>query len=167
MPPAPDELTWIATLGERFEVDIPPYAASAFEELSAQIYDGLPFAAIGEQAPLPSREAPPAEPVAPAKRQRQAKVSGLRLITYRPLFSGPAVERVPELQFQRPEPVLAIAYEDARAREIENDAKVEVSSNDTSAVLRARVSRKLPKGTVRAAEEHVRGLAHDVEVKPA
>jgi NADH dehydrogenase/NADH:ubiquinone oxidoreductase subunit G len=167
LPPASDELAWIARLGERFEVDIPPYAASAFEELSAQIYDRLPFAAIGEQAPLPSRSAPPAEPAAPAKRQRQAKVSGLRLVTYRPLFSGPAVERVPELQFQRPAPELELSQEDARSRGIENDAEVEVSSNGSSARLRARVSRKLPKGTVRAAEEHVRGLAHDVEVKPA
>jgi predicted molibdopterin-dependent oxidoreductase YjgC len=167
LPPASDELAWIARLGERFEVDIPPYAASAFEELSAQIYDRLPFAAIGEQAPLPSRSAPPAEPAAPAKRQRQAKVSGLRLVTYRPLFSGPAVERVPELQFQRPAPELELSQEDARSRGIENDAEVEVSSNGSSARLRARVSRELPKGTVRAAEEHVRGLAHDVEVKPA
>jgi hypothetical protein len=42
-----------------------------------------------------------------------------------------------------------------------------VSSNGTSARLRARVSRTLPKGTVRAAEEHERGLLHDVEVTRA
>jgi anaerobic selenocysteine-containing dehydrogenase len=74
---------------------------------------------------------------------------------------------VTELQFQRPAPELELSQEDARSRGIENDAEVEVSSNGSSARLRARVSRKLPKGTVRAAEEHVRGLAHDVEVKPA
>ncbi len=166
LPPAPDELAWIAKLGERFGVDIPPYASSVFEELSALIYDGLAFSAIGEQAPLPSRSAT-GEPVKPPKRQARERVSGLRLVTYRSLFSGPAVERVPELQFQRPEPVVEIAYEDARSRGIEPDAAVEVSSNGTSVRLRARVSRKLPKGTVRAAEEHVRGLPHDVEVKKA
>ena len=167
MPPAPDELAWIAKLGERFEVGIPPYAASAFEELSAQIYDGLPFAAIGEQAPLPSRAAPTGEPAAPVKKPKQAKVSGLKLVTYRPLFSGPAVERVPELQFQRPAPELELSQDDARSRGIENGAEIEASSNGTSVRLRARVSRKLAKGTVRAAEEHVRGLLHDVEVNPA
>jgi predicted molibdopterin-dependent oxidoreductase YjgC len=166
MPSAPDELAWIAKLGERFDVDIPPYAASVFEELSALIYDGLPFAAIGEQAPLPSREAP-TETAAPPKRQARDKVSGLRLVTYRPLFSGPAVERVPELQFQRPAAVIELSQADAQARGIEPNAEVEVTSNGTSSRLRARVSRTLAKGTVRAAEEHVRGLLHDVEVKRA
>src|SRR5439155_18376244 len=88
LPPAPDELEWIAKLGERFGVDISPYAASVFEELSALIYDALPFAAIGEQAPLPSRE-PTGEVVAAPKRAVRERVSGLRLVTYRPLFSGP------------------------------------------------------------------------------
>jgi NADH dehydrogenase/NADH:ubiquinone oxidoreductase subunit G len=164
LPPAPDELAWIAKLGERFGVDISPYTASVFDELSALIYDALPFAAIGEQAPLPSRE-PTAEPVpAPKRPTRRERVSGLRLVTYRPLFSGAAVERVPELQFQRPPAVLELSQADARSRGIEPDAEVEVTSNGTSARLRARVSRTLPKGTVRAAEEHVRGLPHDVEV---
>ncbi len=166
LPPAPDELAWIAKLGERFGVEISPYATSVFEELAQLIYDGLPFAAIGEQAPLPSRE-PPAEPAAAPKRRAREKVSGLRLVTYRPLFSGPAVERVPELRFQRPEPVLELSQADARSRGIEHDDEVEVRSNGTSARLRARVARANPKGTVRAAEEHVRGLLHDVEVTRA
>jgi len=166
LPPAPDELAWIAKLGERFGVEISPHATSVFEELAQLIYDGLPFAAIGEQAPLPSRE-PSAEPVAAPKRRAREKVSGLKLVTYRPLFSGPAVERVPELRFQRPEPVLELSQADARSRGIEHDDEVEVRSNGTSARLRARVARANPKGTVRAAEEHVRGLLHDVEVTRA
>jgi NADH dehydrogenase/NADH:ubiquinone oxidoreductase subunit G len=163
LPPAPDELAWIAKLGERFGVDISPYASSVFDELSALIYDGLAFAAIGEQAPLPSRAAT-GEPLTAPKPQKRKRVSGLKLVTYRPLFSGPAVERVPELQFQRPEPVLELSHADARSRGIEADDELEVRSNGSSARLRARLSRELPKGTVRAAEEHARGLAWDVEV---
>ena len=117
-------------------------------------------------------------PGAVKEPQKQTAGGGpLRLVRYRSLFSGPAIERVEELQFQRPEPVIdvspqdasirGIATEDARSRGIESDAAVDVSSNETSVRLRARVSRKLPKGTVRAAEEHVRGLPHDVEVKKA
>jgi NADH-quinone oxidoreductase subunit G len=166
LPPAPDELAWIAKLAERFGVGVSPYAASVFEELSALIYDGLSFAAIGEQAPLPSRE-PSGEQLAAPKRPRRGRVSGLRLATYRPLFSGPAVERVPELQFQRPGAVLDIAFEDARKRGIEQGDEVDVRSNGTEARLRARVSRTVAKGTVRAAEEHVHGLTHDVEVSKA
>jgi NADH-quinone oxidoreductase subunit G len=162
LPPGPDELAWIAKLAERFHVELSPYTSAVFGELSDRIYDGLPFGAIGEQAPLPAREAGP--DVVSDSKAASPKPKGLRLVAYRPLFSGPSVERVPELQFQRPEPVLEIAFEDARSRGIENDAEVEVRSNGTSARLRARVSRALPKGTVRAADEHVRGLLHDVEV---
>jgi NADH-quinone oxidoreductase subunit G len=165
LPPGPDDLAWIAKLAERFDVEISPYTSAVFEELSGRIYDGLPFAAIGEQAPLPAREASSERMADSAERSPEPK--GLRLVAYRPLFSGPAVERVPELHFQRPEPLLEIAFEDARSRGIENDVEVEVRSNGTSARLRARVSRTLPKGTVRAADEHVRGLLHEVEVTRA
>ena len=41
----------------------------------------------------------PRRPPAPKHARRAAR--GLRLVAYRPLFSGPAVERTPELQFQR------------------------------------------------------------------
>jgi predicted molibdopterin-dependent oxidoreductase YjgC len=165
-PPAPDELAAIAKLAERFGVETSPYASSAFEELSALMYDGLPFAAIGEQAPLPERRVSDEE-VALPKRERVPRAAGLRLVTYRPLFSGPAVERIPELQFQRPDAVLELSPADARPRQIESGDAVVVRSNGTSARLRASVSRKLAKGTVRAAEEHVRGLTHDVEVAKA
>jgi NADH-quinone oxidoreductase subunit G len=165
LPPSPDELAWIAKLAERFHVELSPYTSAVFEELSGRIYDGLPFAAIGEQAPLPARQASPERVSDFGEGSPEPK--GLRLVAYRPLFSGPGVERVPELRFQRPEPVLEIAFEDARSRGIENDAEVEVHSNGTAARLRARVSRALPKGTVRAADEHVRGLLHDVEVTRA
>jgi NADH dehydrogenase/NADH:ubiquinone oxidoreductase subunit G len=162
LPPAPDELGWLSKLGERFGLDISPFAPVEFAELSTLIYDGLAFGEIGEQAPLPPRR-PSGEPIAPPNGQPPSRAAaGLRLVTYRPLFSGPAVERVPELQFQRPEPVLELAEADARARAIEPGDEVEVRANETSVRLRARLSRKLPKGTVRAAEEHVRGLGHDV-----
>ncbi len=166
VPPAPDELAWISGLADRFDVDLSPYAAGVFDELSALIYDGLGFSQIGERSPLPARSAPEPQPVQPQPRKADTN-GGLRLVAYRPLFSGPAVERVPELQFQRPEPVLEIAADDARARGIRPGDDVEVGSNGTSARLRARLSRTLPRGTVRAADEHVAGLPHDVEVTRA
>jgi NADH dehydrogenase/NADH:ubiquinone oxidoreductase subunit G len=166
LPPGPDELAAIAKLAERFGVEVSPYTSSVFEELAALIYDGLSFAAIGEQAPLPERRVSD-ETISPPKRARGPRVAGLRLVAYRPLFSGPAVERVPELQFQRPEPVLELSAADARARGISSGDTIEIRSNGTTARLRASVSRKLAKGTVRAAEEHVRGLAHAVEVAKA
>ena len=165
VPPAPDELAWISGLAERFGVDLSPFAAGVFDELSALIYDGLGFSQVAERAPLPGRSAPEPQPAQP--QPRKAEVNGLRLLAYRPLFSGPAVERVPELQFQRPEPVLEIGADDARTRGIRSGDEVEVRSNGTSARLRARVSGTLPRGTVRAADEHVTGLPHDVEVTRA
>jgi predicted molibdopterin-dependent oxidoreductase YjgC len=168
VPPAPDELAWISGLAERFSVDLSPYAAGVFDELSALVYDGIAFSQIGERAPLPVRSAPEPEPEPQPVQPREASTSGaLRLVAYRPLFSGPAVERVRELQFQRAQPVLEIADADARARGIRPGDDVEIRSDGTSARLRARVSRTLARGTVRAADEHVAGLPHDVEVTRA
>jgi NADH-quinone oxidoreductase subunit G len=165
VPPAPDELEWISGLAERFGIEVSQYAAGVFDELSALIYDGLAFSEVREHAPLPARTPPEPQPAEPQPRKPEA--TGLRLVAYRPLFSGPAVERVPELQFQRPPAVLEIAADDARARSIAPGDDVEIRSNGTSATLRARISRTLPKGTVRAADEHVSGLARDVEVTRA
>jgi NADH-quinone oxidoreductase subunit G len=167
-PPAPDELAWLSSLGARFGVELSPHASVLFEEISPRIFDGLSLGAIGERAPLlPRREAAEpggaVEPPEPAPAGAEP-VAGLRLVAYRPLFSGPAVERVPELQFQRPDAVLELAESDARSRGIEDGDEIEVRSNGTTARLRARLSRKRAAGTVSAAEEHVRGLAHDVEV---
>jgi predicted molibdopterin-dependent oxidoreductase YjgC len=164
MPPAPDELAWISKLAERFDVELSPYTASVFDEVSALIYDGIPFGAVGEHAPLHTRQRPTdAIPPAPAPAPEEP-VSGLRLVTYHPLFSGPAVERVPELQFQRPAAEVEIAFADAQRLGISNGDNVDVRSNGTSARLRARVTRTLKPGTVRAADEHVRDLPKSVEV---
>src|SRR2546430_14213209 len=84
MPPAPDELAWIAKLAARFGVELSPYTANVFDELSALIYDGIPFGAVGEHAPLHRRA--PAEPLAPTQRERAEQTGGLRLVAYRPLF---------------------------------------------------------------------------------
>ncbi len=162
IPPAPDELAWISKLAERFGVAIDPFPSTVFAELSAKIYDGLPFGEVGEQAPLRTRtEAPapelPEEPPTP-------KGKGLRLVRYKPLFSGPAIERVPELQFQRPEREVELSGKDADSRGIATGDTVRVSHNGTSVELRARVARDLRPGIVRIAAEHAGDLGGLVEV---
>jgi anaerobic selenocysteine-containing dehydrogenase len=86
------------------------------------------------------------------------------LVRYRPLFSGPAVERVPELQFQRPLPEVQLAEKDAHELGIRNGEDVTVRSNGTSVTLRARLTRELRTGVVRIAEEHAGALQTSVEV---
>jgi NADH-quinone oxidoreductase subunit G len=163
IPPTPDELAWVSKLAERFGVTVPPYASAVFAELSERIYDGLPFGEVGEQAELRTRsEAPtpelPDEPPAPGGK-------GLRLVRYRPLFSGPAVERVRELEFQRPEPEVELSPADAKKRKIATGETVTVSHNGTSVELRARVSRGLRDGVVRIAQQHAADLGGNVEVR--
>ena len=104
IPPVPDELAWLAKLAERFGVELSPHPALVFAELSELIYGGMPFGEVGERAPLPDRtpyEAPPPAPVAPVPPAAAAPaehfLGTLKLQRYRPLFAGPAVERVPEL----------------------------------------------------------------------
>ena len=162
IPPAPDELAWISRLAERFGVEVPPYASAVFAELSKRIYDGLPFGEVGEQATLRTRsEAPapelPEQPPAPEGK-------GLRLVRYRPLFSGPAVERVPELEFQRVEAEIELSPADAEKRGIGSGETVTVSHNGTSLELRARVSRGLREGVVRIPADHAGTLGGTVEV---
>ncbi|MBA3347419.1 MAG: (2Fe-2S)-binding protein [Actinobacteria bacterium] len=170
LPPAPDELTWISKLAERFGVEVSPHAAVLFAEISERLYGGLSYAEVGERAPLPART--PYETPAPATSQAAPPpaapaehfVGNLRLLRYRPLFSGPAVERTPELQFQRPAAEVELAAADADQRRIAPGDAVSVRSNGTSVELRARISRSLPAGTARIAEEHAADLHRDVEV---
>ena len=89
----------------------------------------------------------------------------LRLVRYRPLFSGPSVERVRELAFQRPPAEVELSAADAGAggRSPSGDTVV-VRSNGTSVELRARVNRKLVEGVARVADEHAADLHLLVEV---
>jgi len=161
--PVPDELAWISKLAERFDVDVPPYASAVFAELSGLIYDGLPFGEVGERAELRTRsEAPQAQlPEAPGA----APDGGLKLVRYRGLFSGPAVERVPELQFQRPSPEVEVSPEEAEARGILNGEPVNVTHVGTVRQLRARINPSLRPGIARIASEHAGDLGGFVEVR--
>jgi hypothetical protein len=94
------------------------------------------------------------------------RYDGGRVTVHRALFSGSAVERVPQLQFQRPEAVIELSPEDAQKRSIEAGETVTVLANGTSVELRARINRRLMAGAARAAEEHVRDLPDLVEVRP-
>jgi predicted molibdopterin-dependent oxidoreductase YjgC len=162
IPPAPDELAWISKLAERFGVEVAPYPSAVFTELSERIYDGLPFGDVGERAELRTRsEAPAADLPEPPPAP---KGKGLRLIRYKPLFSGPAVERVPELQFQRPPREVELSTEDAERRKIASGETVRVSHNGTSLELQARVNAALRAGVVRIAAEHAGELGGTVEV---
>ena len=167
IPPCPDELAWIARLAERFGVALSPHPSAVFAELSAVCYDGLEYGRVGDRAPLPPR----AEPAAAEERVRSepkpARLTGkgLKLVAYRPLFSGPDVERVPELQFQRQGAEVEVSADDADRRGIVTGDPVVVTSNGTSLNLRARVNKRLLKGVVRIPTDYAAGLANRVEVR--
>jgi predicted molibdopterin-dependent oxidoreductase YjgC len=93
--------------------------------------------------------------------------SEVRLVAYRPLFSGAAVERVAELQFQRPQPELELSAEDAQRRKIATGDLVTVGSNGSAITLPARVNRHLHGGIARVALEHANGLQGVVELAKA
>ena len=87
---------------------------------------------------------------------------GTRLVRYRPLFSGPAVERVEKFAFQRPTEEAALSREDAERIGVRDGHTVRLRTNGTSAELRARVRRGLEAGVVLVAE----GTAVDLEPGP-
>jgi len=162
--PCPDELAWIAKLAERFGVPLSPHAALVFEEVAGICYGGISFGEVPEQAPLPAATAAPPAPAAPPTKEL-ATGEGLRLLTYKPLFSGPAVERTPELQFQRRDGEIELSRADGRERKIADGDLVRVSSNGTSVTLRARIARDVPEGAVRIPRADARGLHEPVEVR--
>jgi predicted molibdopterin-dependent oxidoreductase YjgC len=161
--PCPDELAWIAKLAERFEVELSPYAAIVFEEIAGRCYGGISLSDITDRAPLPAR-VESSEPLPNPLPATVATGNGLRLLVYRPLFSGAAVERTPELQFMQPKGEVELAPDDARARGIGTGDVVNVHSNGTSKELRARVARDLAPGLARIPRDDAIGLHEYVEV---
>jgi NADH-quinone oxidoreductase subunit G len=145
--PGEDELTFFARLAGRFGVHVDPWAGR------------LP----ADYAPLPERDEPRSVK-APTAREPKGRGRGLELLRYRGVFSGPAVERVPQLQFQRPLAEVEISAVDALERGIAAGDPVTVSSNGTSKTLTARLNRRLLAGVVRIEAEHAEGLDSRVEV---
>jgi NADH-quinone oxidoreductase subunit G len=166
-PPGPDELEWISQLAARFDVNVAPYASAVFAEVSQKVYGGMPFVEVGERAPLRGYSDAPAHVDPPALPEPTQQGDGLRLVSYKPLFSGPAVERVTELQFQRPRAEAELSAQDATQRGIANGQPVTLSAAGTTVTLRARVNRKLRVGVVRVPHEHAGGLLGFVDVAPA
>jgi NADH-quinone oxidoreductase subunit G len=149
-PPGWDELEFFARLARRFGVEAEPW----------------PRAAVAEQAPLPARTAAVAVE-APPFQGPSGSGPGFRVVRYRPLFSGAAVERVPQLAFQRPAAEVELAHRDARELGIATGDRVRVSSNGTARELTARLNRRLLRGVVRIAAEHADGLEAAVEITRA
>ena len=163
-PPCPDELAWISKLAARFDVAVSPHAMGVYAELAGHLFRDLAPDDLGVHAPLPARQAYVAPEPATTPAAADDGGTGLRLQRYRPLFSGPAVERVPELGFQRPDRDVELSLADAESRGIANGDAVVVRSNGTSVELRARVNRRLIDGVARVADEHSAELHPAVEV---
>ncbi len=121
-----------------------------------------PSARARPTRPPPRRRPRPSRP--PAAAGGEHFVGELRLLRYRPLFSGPQVERVAELQFQRPEREVTLSADDAERRGIATGDMVSLRSNGTTIELRARVDRSLAAGIARVAAEHAGDLHQRVEV---
>jgi NADH-quinone oxidoreductase subunit G len=148
-PPCTDELEFLARVGEALALPIAPWAADAAPDLHAALPTRAP---LGEGPDL----APFAEP--------SGKGAGLTLVRFRPLFSGPGVERIEPLAFQRPPAEIELSRADAERLGVAAGETVSVGTNGTTRELRARINRRLMQGVARIADEHARGLGERVEV---
>src|SRR5262249_18984933 len=163
IPPCPDELAWIAKLAQRFGGALPPSASAVFAEISSRCYGGIAFGDVPELAALPRRVVATGQQPPPATTPLP-QGEGLRVVTYRPLFSGAAVERTPALAFMRPDGEVELAPDDARTIGIGDGDVVTLRSNGSSRGLRARVARDLAPGLVRIPRDDAVGLQEYVEV---
>jgi predicted molibdopterin-dependent oxidoreductase YjgC len=143
-----DELELFARVAQRFGLNVSPW----------------PSVSVEEHASLPARTdaVPLSAPAATAPAAPNG--GGLRLLPYRPLFAGPAVERIPELAFQRPLAEIELSVGDARSRGVWTGDAVAVGSNGASRTLEVKVNRRLMDGVARVAAEHAAGLGETVEV---
>jgi NADH-quinone oxidoreductase subunit G len=161
IPPCPDELEWLSQLAARFGVDVAPYASAVFADVSEKVYGGLSFGEVGERAPLRGYPEAPEHVVSeklpePHPRRRAGQ---LRLVVYKPLFSGAAVERVKELQFQRPAREVLLNRDDARKKKIASGDLVTLSSEEHSIELPVRLSGAVRSGVALVTTEHAEGLS--------
>ncbi len=144
-PPAGfDELEFFARLAERFGVDLPPVGS------------GLAL----QQRDVAMQDLTPPSP-------RTAPAGSFSLLRYRPLFAGAAVDRVPQLQFQRPAGEIELAHADGRELGVRTGDTVAVRSNGTSRQLTAKLNRRLRRGVVRIARPDAEGLDDVVQVEKA
>ena len=90
--PCPDELTWIAKLAERFDVAVSPYPVTdvrrALSSAATEEIDYPPRSGSMPRSRLEPDRGFCGSPAGGAK-PRSGGSQGLRLLTYRPLFSGP------------------------------------------------------------------------------
>ena len=149
-PPGLDELEWLSELGARFGLSIEAWPPGPLPP---------------DHASLPPPTAPVSRRAPPPVAAHDGHGEGLALLTYRPLFSGPAVERVEALQFQRPQAELELSRADADLRGIATGDAVLAVGFAASRALLARVTRRLRPGVVRIAADHAEGLEARVEVR--
>ncbi|HZR95234.1 MAG TPA: molybdopterin-dependent oxidoreductase [Gaiellaceae bacterium] len=166
-PPAPEELEWLSQLAARFGVSVAPYASTVFAEVSQRCYGGLSFGEVGERAPLRGYEGAPEHVEDLPLPEPHVPDTGLQLVGYKPLFSGAAVERVPELQFQRPQAEVTLNRDYAEERGIRNGDRVTVSQNGHALELTARLSRSVRPNVALVAKEYAGTLTGPVELARA
>jgi hypothetical protein len=149
--PCPDELAWIAKLAERFDVALSPHASLVFDEVSSDCYGGIAFGA-GRRAARRCRRA--RRRADRANPETDTGSPGGLASHYKPLFSGPAVERTPELRSSgRRGEIRSRARTRARGRSATAGHR---SSNGTSRRA-ARAHRARPPRPARCARRRRRG----------
>ena len=141
-----------------------------FEELSALIYDGLPFSAIGEQAPLPRAQRRPASRSRRRRKPRSAAARTAACASSRTGRSSPAPRSsaCPSCSSSARSPCSRSPHDDARARGIAAGDEVEVQlERNVGAPARARLAQARRRERFAPPRSTSRGLPHDVEVKRA
>ena len=115
---------------------------------------------------MPPRAEQPAEEVSDTTRCLTPG-TGLRLVAYRPLFSGAAVERTPELDFQKPDAEIQLSREDAKARGIRNgQTRHRLVERHLGRAARARSRATFRPVSCASPRDHAGDLHATVEIKP-
>ena len=152
--PPPDgvipELSFLGELGRLLETPQPQHVAAVHRRLTEAEPEHFTGWAATVSAPAPGRRGAAGSPARSAPRRSTAAPSqgALEVVAYRPLLSGPAVERSERLHFLRPNAVV-LAHADAERLALTEGQQVlvEHAGGRTSGPLH--ISRSQQTGTVR------------------
>ncbi len=124
---------------------VPFYAGLTLDEIAGR---GIRWPELNAEWDVPSQPARLSVPAAGVTPQDGT----LRLGTYRSLWASKDVDVSPALHFLRPQQIVELSPEDARALDIAEGDQVEVGSNGTRIRGTAKLRAAVPPGSVFVAE---------------
>jgi anaerobic selenocysteine-containing dehydrogenase len=143
----------LASHPEGLKLEVPPnsprkYLRAGFATPSGKVEAYSTILARHGFEPLPVWEPEPcaATPATPGSGTSVTLISGTR----QPSYTHSQGRNIARLRSQQPDPLVSINPDDAAELEIQEDSRVEIATEKGSVIMKARVTREVPRGLISA-----------------